>query len=397
MKASDGSGGPPTFGAGDISDADVVVRADLNVPLAGRTVADDARLRAALPTLRALVSRGNRILVVSHLGRPQRPHAGMSLRPAARALSRLLGVEVPLVPRTGESSLAARRARIALLENVRFDPRETSRSSAERQALAEELRAGADVIVSDAFSVFHRRHATIVELVASGPSVAGKLVEQEVARLTPLIELSEPPLVIVGGTRAEEKLPLLDGLTASAAVVLLGAQMAARIGELAAAGTAEGAVARRVLARGSTVVPSDVVVGDESGRARVVPFPDVRPGMRVVDLGPSARRRYAELVHTARTVIWNGPPGFQHERAGRAGAEALAAACAETPAVTIVGGGTTSMPLRWRGLCDRVTHVSTGGTVLLHVLLGWPLPGVDALVGGSRAQASWARDVLSLS
>ena len=374
----------PGLVASGVSDARVIVRVDLNVPLNGRTIADDARLRAALPTLRALGSRRNRILIVAHLGRPAEPQPDLSLAPVARALSRLLGRSVPLVPSVERWSRDAPGAETALLENIRFDPREPSASAAERRELAAELRAGADLVVSDAFSTFHRRHATIVELVQPGPSVAGSLVELELAALAPLRSAAAPLLVIVGGTRVEEKLGILDGLAASPATVLLGAQMAAGLTGLVARGGPKGAVARGILARGSTVLPADVVVGGEAGRLRVVPLRDVVPGMRVIDLGPQACTHVAELVRAARTVVWNGPPGLQHERAGRRGAETLAAACAESRAVTIVGGGTTSMPLRWLGLIDRVTHVSTGGTVLLQMLLGRPVPGLDAVLAGGR-------------
>jgi phosphoglycerate kinase len=370
-----------TSPAAGVSDARVVVRLDLNVPLDGRAIADDARLRAALPTLRGLAARRNQVLIVAHLGRPDGVDLSLSLAPVAAALSRLLGVDVPLVGRPDASSRAAREARIALRENIRFDPRETSPSAADRDALAAELRAGADVVVGDAFPVLHRHHATIVELVASGPSAAGALVASELERLAPLHAPAAPLVVIAGGTRVAEKVALLDRLTASHATVALGAQMAAALARLGAGDGIEAAAARRVLARESTVPPADVLVEDDGGRPRVVPFEDVRPGMRVIDLGPQACRRCAQLVRAAGTVVWNGPPGLQHEPAGRRGAETLARACAASTAVTIVGGGTTSMPLRRLGLADRVTHVSTGGTVLLQLLARRPIPGLDALDG----------------
>jgi len=370
----------------DVRDATVLVRLDLNVPLDGRAIADDARLHAALPTLRALAAGRNRVRVVAHLGRPLGVQPELTLRPLADALSRLLDEPVPLAT----ERRAPTGASIALLENVRFDPRETSRSADERRALAAELRAdsGADVVVADAFACLHRRHASIVELVQAGPSLAGPLVAGELRALAALQEAGDAPLVLVGGRRAREKLSLLAALASTPATIALGAEMAAGLLALAAEERPHGPVARALLQRPETLLPEDVVARDERGRLRTLPLSDVHPAVRVLDLGPRARAHYAELVHAARAVVWNGPPGMQHDPNARAGAEALARACATTRAVTLVGGGTTSMPLRWLGLAERVTHVSTGGTVLLELLAQRPLPGLAALRSSPTATTS---------
>ena len=380
---------PSRLAVDDVSGARVLVRADLNVPLNGHVIADDARLRAALPTLRTLASQRNRILVVAHLGRPAGAQPRLSLRPVAQALQTLLDREVPLVP--GAASWGhGKRCAVGLLENIRFDPRETSPSAGERWALAAELRAcaGADIVVSDAFATFHRRHATIVELVQLGPSAAGRLVEVELEQLALLRSPVAPLVVIAGGTRLGEKLPLLDALATTSATVLLGAQMAASLAGLARGEGPDAAAAQRVLGRKTTVVPSDLLVVDQRGRTRTVRFADLRPDLRTIDLGAKACRRFADAIHAAGTVVWNGPPGLQHEPAGKRGAHALATACAQSPALTIVGGGTTGMPLRRLGLTGRVTHVSTGGTILFHLLLGHPLLGIDALATTSSTAAA---------
>ncbi|HEX7289593.1 MAG TPA: phosphoglycerate kinase [Conexibacter sp.] len=370
-----------------MSGAKVVVRLDLNVPLNGRTISDDVRVRVALPTLRTLQSHQNKILVVAHLGRPDRlsSNRNLSLRPVSDCLSRLLEKEVPLVAAIAGWESKTPGSEMVLLENIRFDPRETSRSAAERCELAAELRANADIVVSDAFSTFHRHHATIVELVELGLSVPGMLVETELQGLAPLLSSNVPLLVIFGGTRAEEKLRVLDELTETSVTVLLGAPMAAQISLLAARAGLQGTTARRILEKKNLVVPPDITVQDEAGRLHVTRLSDVLPATRVVDLGPKACIEFGERVRTAQAVIWNGPPGFQHERYARRGAEALATACAESLAVTIVGGGTTGMPLRWLGLTNRVTHISTGGTVLFHLLLGRSVPGLDAVLNSSGA------------
>ncbi|MBS1868367.1 MAG: phosphoglycerate kinase [Actinobacteria bacterium] len=366
----------------ELAGAAVLARLDLNVPLAGRAIADDARVRAALPTLRRLLAGENRVLAVAHLGRPAGAEPRLSLAPVAAALARLLGTDVPLVRDRDERP--PRGARVALLENVRFDARETSAWGAERRALADELRAGADLVVSDAFGSLHRPHASIAELVEAGPATAGALVATELELLAPLRAPPAPLVVVVGGTRAREKLPLLERLAAAGATLLLGAQIAEGVARAAA--EPDGERARRVLAHERTLLPPDLLV-DDAGRLRVVALADLRPDMRAIDLGPRACARFGGRIRAAGTVVWNGPPGFQHAPAGRRGAEALAVACADASGPTIVGGGTTSMPLRALRLADRVTHVSTGGTVLLHLLAGDPLPGLDALRSARRAPA----------
>ena len=370
----------------DVRDATVLLRLDLNVPFACGAICDDARLRAALPTLRALAAGRNRTRVVAHLGRPAGPRPELSLRPVAHALSRLLGERVPLATDLGRRERGA--ARIMLLENVRFDPRETSAEPGERHALARELHAGADLVVNDAFAVLHRRHATCVELIALGPSRAGPLVAAELGALAALREVDCAPLVLVGGRRAREKLALLGELAATPALLALGAEMAAGLHELAAAEDADGRAARTLIGRANVLLPPDVVARDTAGRPCTLPLSGLSPALSVLDLGPQARRHYAELVQSARALVWNGPLGRQPEPGAAAGAAALARAVAGAPAVTIVGGGTTGIPLRRLGLAGRVTHLSTGGTVLLELLAGRPLPGLAALRASPTATTS---------
>jgi len=381
----------------EVEDRRVLVRVDFNVPLEGDGgVGDDTRIRAALPTIEALRERRARIVLVSHLGRPEGADPALSLRPVADHLAGLTGADITLAPAPiGPEALALAEnlqpGDILVLENVRFDPRETDNDPDLAHALAEM----ADAYVNDAFGAAHRAHASTEGVARLLPSAAGLLLQREVETLEGLLREPARPLVaVVGGAKVSDKMGVLDAFLTTADTVLIGGAMAFPF--LAAQGhdvgdslceAKETEAAGKVLAAAEEAhaaleLPVDLVLGDSfdaDAERRELDGVDVPDGWMGLDIGPRTAASYAELIASAGTVFWNGPMGAFELEPFAAGTRAVAEAMAQTEGATVVGGGDSAAALVGFGLADRVTHLSTGGGAALELLEGRPLPGVEAL------------------
>jgi phosphoglycerate kinase len=383
---------------GDLDGKRVLVRVDFNVPLDddGR-VADDARIRAALPTIEELRRRGARIVLASHLGRPKDREPSLSLRPAADRLAELLGddAHVVLAPdvvgddvRAAVSGLGA--GDVLVLENLRYEPGET-RNDPE---LAAALAGLADVYVDDAFGAAHRAHASTEGVAGLVPEhAAGLLLEREVTVLGELLSDPARPLVaVLGGAKVADKLAVIERFLELADALLIGGAMAFPF--LAASGHSIGSslcsdedvgLARRLLGADSDSklrLPVDLVAASSvSADAEPVALDgvDVPDGLMGLDVGPRTAAAYADSIAGAGTVFWNGPMGMFELPAFAAGTRTVAEAVASAPGVTVVGGGDSAAAINEFGLADRVTHVSTGGGAALELIEGKALPGVEAL------------------
>jgi phosphoglycerate kinase len=381
----------------ELSDgATVLVRVDFNVPLAGGEVADDARIRAALPTIEALRARGARLVLCSHLGRPKGHDPKTSLAPASRRLGELLGEQVHQAPevmgpevRRGVSRLAP--GGVLVLENTRWEAGETENDP----ELARELASLADAYVNDAFGAAHRAHASTAGVAEHLPSAAGPLLEREVTTLAGLLEAPPRPLVVVlGGAKVTDKIVLIERFLERADAVLIGGAMCFAFFRAQGLRTGDSLVeeegvelARRALehadgAPGRLVLPVDVVAGDSfSADAQPQPLDgvEVPDGLMGLDIGPRTAAAYAREIASAGSVFWNGPMGAFELDPFAAGTCAVAEAVAEAPGATVVGGGDSAAALAAFGLTDRVTHLSTGGGAALELLEGKVLPGVEVL------------------
>ena len=391
----------------DVSGVTVLLRADLNVPLDGAAITDDGRIRASLPTITKLAGRGARVLIVAHLGRPkgrdyaERAAGGPSLAPVARRLGELLGRDVPLAADVAGESAAAVAAGladgdVAMLENVRFEPAETSKDDGERAELAGRLAALAQLYVGDGFGALHRKHASVYDVPALLPSAAGDLVLAEVAVLRQLTAEPERPYVVVlGGAKPSDKLGVIASLLGTADRVLIGGGMSYTF--LTAQGHEMGrslleadkvGEVSRVLAQAAEQGVEIVLPVDLVGAAKFAPdaehhvfdvgaFPADYEG---VDIGPATRELFAGKLADASTVFWNGPVGVFEFPAFAAGTLAVARAIAARPGLTVVGGGDSAAAVRKLGLPeDAFSHISTGGGASLEYLEGSSLPGLQAL------------------
>jgi len=372
---------------GDISGKRVIVRVDFNVPLDGATITDDARIRAALPTLQELRGAGARLVLLSHLGRPKGgPDPKFSLRPVAERLQDLLGEPVVLMESLDSEPPDAD---VVLLENVRFLEGETNNDA----ELARRYAALGDVYVNDAFGSAHRAHASTEAIAHELPSAAGRLLEREVRTLTGILEDPQRPLVaIVGGAKVTDKIGVLDAFLSRADTILIGGAMCfpffkAQGHEVGASLCEQEGIepARRVLeqADGNQLrLPTDLRLGREFAadtETKELHGVDVDDGWMGLDVGVASARSYAEVVAGAGTVFWNGPMGAFELEPFAAGTRTVAEAVAEAPGTTVVGGGDSAAALAKFGLVDRVDHVSTGGGASLELIEGKPLPGVEAL------------------
>lgn len=390
----------------------VLLRTDLNVPLdhshEPASVTDDGRIRAALPTIERLIEAGARVAVMAHLGRPQgEPEAKYSLAPVARRLSELLGRQVDLAGDvTGPDAAATVReladGDVALLENVRFDPRETSKDDRERAALANELAslAGSDgAFVSDGFGVVHRKQASVYDLALVLPAYSGSLVLAEVDVLRTLTgDPARPYAVVLGGSKVSDKLAVIDALLPKVDQLLVGGGMcytflAARgygVGDSMLEPAMVGECERLLSAAGEKLVlPSDVVVADAfaaEADTQVVTVDAIPHGWMGLDIGPESRRTFAGALAAARTVFWNGPMGVFEMQAFSSGTRGVADVIAESDAFTVVGGGDSAAAVRALGVDEsNFGHISTGGGASLEFLEGKQLPGVTVLEeGGAR-------------
>ena len=381
----------------ELSDgATVLVRVDFNVPLAGGEVADDARIRAALPTVEALRARGARLVLCSHLGRPKGHEPETSLAPVSRRLGELLGIQVHQAPevigpevRRGVGRL--KPGAVLLLENTRWEPGETENDP----ELANELASLAEAYVNDAFGAAHRAHASTAGVAEHLPSAAGLLLEREVTTLEGLVESPRRPLVVVlGGAKVTDKIALIERFLDRADAVLIGGAMCFAFFRAQGIETGSSLVeeegielARRALehagdSRGRLVLPVDIVAGESfsaEAEPRTLEGIEVPDGLMGLDVGPRTAAAYAEEIAAAGSVFWNGPMGAFELEPFAAGTRVVAKAVAEAEGITVVGGGDSAAALAEFGLAERVTHLSTGGGAALELLEGRSLPGVEAL------------------
>ncbi|MCY4220927.1 MAG: phosphoglycerate kinase [Thiotrichales bacterium] len=377
----------------DLADRRVLIREDLNVPLKDGEVASDARLRAALPTLRQAADAGARVMVISHLGRPKEgvPDPVFSLAPVARRLGELLRREVRLA---GDwlDGLDVAPGKIVLCENVRFLEGE----KADDEQLARRMAARCDVYVMDAFGTAHRAQASTHGVARFAPvACAGPLLCAELDALgRALARPARPVVAIVGGSKVSTKLGVLEALSARVDRLIVGGGIANTF--IAAAGHEVGAslhepglvgqagrIREAMRARGGDVpIPSDVVVADapaDDATATVRAVDEVRAGEMILDIGPETARAYREVIGSAGTVVWNGPVGVFECEPFAAGTRALARAIARSPAFSIAGGGDTLAAIDAFGVTGQVSYVSTGGGAFLEFLEGKTLPAIAAL------------------
>ncbi|WP_405645937.1 phosphoglycerate kinase [Streptomyces uncialis] len=385
----------------------VFVRADLNVPLAEGVITDDGRIRAVLPTIQALAGAGAKVVVASHLGRPKgAPDPAFSLLPAAERLGELLGAPVAFAQDTvGPAAHGAvdglQPGQVAVIENLRFNPGETSKDDTERGEFADRLAALADVYVGDGFGAVHRGHASVLDLPARLPTYAGYLIATEVGVLRKLTdEVQRPYAVVLGGAKVSDKLGVIDHLLEKADRILIGGGMVytflkAQGHEVGTSLLQEDQVPavqdylKRAEANGvEFVLPVDVVVApafpDLKAKAPTHPATvtvDAIPAdQQGLDIGPRTAALYAEKLADTATVFWNGPMGvFEHPDYAE-GTKVVAQALLDSPAFTVVGGGDSAAAVRILGFDEQAFgHISTGGGASLEYLEGKTLPGLAAL------------------
>lgn len=370
---------------GDLSGKRVFVRVDFNVPLKDGVIGDDARIRAALPTLEELRRRGARLLLAAHLGRPKGRDLALSLAPVAARLTELLGTDVTLAADLD----TVPDGDVVMLENVRFEAGETK----DDEELAKKYASLADAYVNDAFGAAHRAHASTHAIAKLLPSAAGLLLQREVETLTGILADPARPLVaIVGGAKVTDKIGVLEAFLEKADTILIGGAMQfpffkAQGHEVGASLCEEAGIpeAERVLAAASgdqLKLPVDIVCGESfSADTPVtdVDGVDVPDGLMGLDVGPKTAAAYADIIKSAGTVFWNGPMGAFELAPFAAGTRAVAEAVAKAPGTTVVGGGDSAAALRQFGLEGEVTHLSTGGGASLELIEGKTLPGVEVL------------------
>ena len=395
-------------GLGDLRGKRVLVRSDLNVPLDGdKNITDDGRIRASVPTIKALAEVGARVVVCAHLGRPKgAPEDKYSLAPVVGRMSELLGQKVAFATDTvGESAQAVvaglADGDVALLENIRFNAGETSKDEGERAAFAAELAALADAYVSDGFGVVHRKQASVYDIVRLLPSAMGGLVAAEVEVLKRLTEdPARPYAVVLGGAKVADKLAVIENLMKTADRLLIGGGMAFTF--LAAEGyevgsslldkdnieTCKGYLARAKESGVEIILPVDVVAAtafSADAEHDVVPADGIPADRMGLDIGPRSAELYASKVRDAKTVFWNGPMGAFEMAPYAAGTAAVAKALVEATAdgaLTVVGGGDSAAAVRQLGFTDdQFGHISTGGGASLEYLEGKELPGIAILNG----------------
>lgn len=387
---------------GDLSGKRVLVRCDFNVPLKDGVITDDGRIRAALPTLQKLLDSGAKVITMAHLGRPKgQVMPEFSLAPVAQRLAELIGVKVTLAEDTTGADAKAKAVALAtgeilMLENVRFDPRETSKDDAERAAFAAEMAALADCYVSDGFGVVHRKQTSVYDVAKLLPAAAGFLVLKEIESLRKATENPERPYtVVLGGSKVSDKLGVIANLLTKADTLLIGGGMAFTF--LAAQGyavgksllesdqidTVKGYLDQAKQNGVELVLPVDVVVAPEfkaDAPATVVAADAIPEDQMGLDIGPKSGELFAAKIAESKTVAWNGPMGVFEFPAFAGGTKAVAKALQDGTAFGIVGGGDSAAAVRQLGFDEsKFSHISTGGGASLELLEGKVLPGIEVL------------------
>jgi phosphoglycerate kinase len=370
---------------------------DFNVPLDGQRITDDTRIRASLPTIEYLIEQGARVILMSHLGRPDgKVVEKLRLTPLAQRLSELLDKPVDYVqdsigPEVEQRAAKLRAGQVLMLENLRFHPEEEK----DDPAFAAQLARLGDVYVNDAFGTAHRAHASTEGVAHILPGVAGLLLQREVEVMEQALANPKRPFVaIIGGAKVSDKIGLLTNLLDKVDALLIGGGMANTF--LVAIGCEVGdslqekdkvAEAREIIHQADErnvqlMLPRDVVIGSEFSNAaesKTVSCQETLPGWRIMDIGAATIKQFSEVILPARTIVWNGPMGvFEMEKFAE-GTRAVAQAVANSKALSIVGGGDSVAALEQAGLAAKVSHVSTGGGATLELLEGKTLPGVAAL------------------
>lgn len=376
----------PTLDRLDVASKRVLLRADFNVPLADGLVTDDMRIRAALPTIETLLERGAAVVCCSHLGRPKgKVVPSLSMAPVADRLGQLLARKVRF---TDEP---AGPGDVALLENLRFDPREETND----HAFAAELARLGDCYVNDAFGAVHRAHASVAALAGMLPHAAGLLLEKEVRVLGKLLDGADRPFVLIlGGAKVSDKIGVVRNFIDRADSILIGGAMANTFLEASGRGLGKSRVEEdrleevsetlRLAEASSTeiILPSDLVAGDDFAadtNAQTASVSDFPRDAMALDIGPDTCDRFTKYIREAGTILWNGPMGvFEWDQFGQ-GTLAVARGVAQSEALTVVGGGDSAAALAKYGLTDEVSHLSTGGGASLEFLEGKELPGLEAL------------------
>ena len=394
---------------GDLRGKRVVIRCDFNVPLNGTTITDDGRIRAALPTLKTLLDAGARVTALAHLGRPKgEVNPKFSLAPVAARLGELLGRDVKFAadtvgPSAQATSAALSDGEIALVENVRFEPGETSKVDAEREALAAEYARFGEIFVSDGFGVVHRKQASVYDLAGLLPNAAGELVAKEVSVLSKITTDPERPYVVVlGGAKVADKLAVIDNLLKVADTLAIvggmaytflkaqGHEVGASILDESKVETCREYLVRAEAAGKKILLPVDVVVAEGMdldarkalGEVEVVPAAAIGADREGLDIGPASAEAVAAEIAGARTVFWNGPAGVSEIADFAGGTEAIAKALASSDAFSVIGGGDSAAAVRAFGYSDdRFGWISTGGGASLEYLEGKELPGLAVLEG----------------
>jgi phosphoglycerate kinase len=387
---------------GDLRGKRVLLRSDLNVPLDDGVIGDDGRIRASVPTITRLRDAGARVVVMAHLGRPKgAPDPRYSLAPAAKRLGELLGGDVAMAEDTvGDSARATvdglGDGDVAVLQNVRFNPGETSKDDAERGEFADALAALGDAFVSDGFGVVHRKQASVYDVAQRLPHAAGGLVLAEVEVLEKLTKSPQRPYaVVLGGSKVSDKLAVIENLIEKADRLLIGGGMVftflkARgypVGksllEEDQLGNVRGYLDRAAERGVEIVMPGDVVVAEAvspDATPRVVAVDAIPDDQIGLDIGPESSKAFAAALEDARTVFWNGPMGVFEIEAFAGGTRAVAQALTRVDGLSVVGGGDSAAAVRQMGFAeDAFGHISTGGGASLEYLEGKDLPGIDVL------------------
>ncbi len=389
---------------GDLTGKKVLVRSDLNVPLDGTTITDDGRVRASVPTIEALLNAGASVIVTAHLGRPKgEPEPAYSLAPAAARLAELLGKPVTLAADLVGADAKAKAAALSagdvlMLENVRFDARETSKVDAEREELARELADLADAFVSDGFGVVHRKQASVYDVAQILPAAAGLLVQKEVESLGKAVTDPERPYaVVLGGSKVSDKLGVIANLLTKADRLLIGGGMVFTF--LKAQGfevgkslleeeqldTVKGYLETAKANGVEIVLPTDILAaeGFAADAAYDVVAADAIPADRMgLDIGPESAKLFASKIADAKTIVWNGPMGVFEFANFAGGTKAVAQAMIDADGFSVVGGGDSAAAVRLLGFDEAgFGHISTGGGASLELLEGKVLPGLAVLEG----------------